>query len=246
MYSRNYPFALTSRMGTNIKKLKYPLLVIAMATVGFLWPLAATAQFAVGAKFGAGITSTQAKDVDLPSIPGVIFSWQAGLMAQKNFNKKWALQHELLFIRKGYEAVEQGIAFGSFIFDGDIVTDYLEWGIGAKYFLLANNDTDIYLLAGPYAGYMVRGRFQGERGLAGLTSPFSQELEYGEEGIDRFDLGLNFGFGGQFDLGKLWFFAEVRYAQGLWNINGDNLDGSIRNYGAYATIGWMGYLSGDK
>ena len=226
--------------------------IIRASTYLIIWglcigiPAMAKAQFAIGPKFGAGLTAVQGEGVELADAPGVLFGWQWGVMAQKNFNKRWAVQPELLYIRKGYEAIEQDIAFGTFIFDGDIVTVYVELSLGAKFFLISKNDTDLYLLLGPYFGYLARGRFQGEEGLAGLTSPFNFELTFGSEGLDRFDFGFNSGIGGQFDLGKVWFFAEARYGQGLWNINGSALEGSLKNYGFHATFGWFIYLSGDR
>lgn len=203
------------------------------------------AQLAAGVKFGGGIASVQAKDVNLPTIPGSIFSWEAGLIAQKNLTGRWALQPELTFIRKGYEAAEQQAAFGRFIADGDIVINYLELDLNAKYFLSNKQDVGWYVIGGPYLGYAINGFFQGEEGLIGLTTPFKESLAFGGNGVGRFDAGVNIGLGGQFDLGRPWFFAELRYSQGLLNINNVG-DGSIRNYAFLAQFGWIIYLEGDK
>lgn len=205
----------------------------------------AQAQLAIGPQFGLGVASAQTNDLNLPEGPGLIFSWQAGVMLQKTLNERWAVQPELSFIRKGYEAVSQEPGFGRFIFDGDIVTDYLECSVLGKFFLSSKQDTDWYLIGGPYFGYITRGVFTGEEGLPGLTRPFEEELVFGEEGINRFDLGAHIGFGGQFDLGKPWFFAELRYSQGLLNINGGD-QGSVRNYGLNGVFGWFIYLNGDR
>jgi len=212
---------------------------------GLILPTTSSAQLAIGAKFGGGVASVQAENINLPGIPGVIFSWEAGLIAQKSLTERWALQPELSYIRKGYEAAEQQPAFGRFIVDADIITDYLELDLNAKFFLTNKQDVGWYLIGGPYVGYILNGAFQGEQGFVGLSSPFKEELTYGENGISRFDLGVNVGLGGQFDLGRPWFFAELRYSQGLININNVG-EGSIRNYAFLAQFGWIIYLEGDK
>jgi len=215
--------------------------------------LSAPSQTTLGAKFGANLTSIQAEGLEDPDVPALTFGIQAGLFLQRNLNEKWAIQPELLYIQKGYEAVEQGIALNTFIFDGDIKLDYLEFDANAKYFLIANNDTDLYLIGGPYFAYAIRGRFTGDQGLPGLSSPFDIDLYEEGNGLEnvnfgtnnRFDMGVNVGFGGQFDLGKVWFFAETRYSQGLLNLNGDS-SATARNFGIYANFGWFVYLQGDK
>ncbi len=211
------------------------------------------AQTTLGLKLGANLTSIQAKGLEDLDVPALVFGIQAGAFVQKNLNEKWAIQPELIYIQKGYEAIEQGIAFNTFIFDADVRLDYLELDANAKYFLLANSDTDVYLIGGPYVGYAIRGRFTGEQGLPGLTSDFNIDLYDDNNGLEnvnlgtneRLDLGVNIGLGGQFDLGKVWFFAEARYSQGLLNLNGDS-SATARNYGIYANFGWFIYLNGDK
>lgn len=211
------------------------------------------AQTTLGVKFGANLTAIQAEGLEDSDVPALNFGIQGGLFIQKNITEKWAIQPELLYIQKGYEAFEQGLALNTFIFDGDVKLDYLEFDANAKYFLLANNDTDVYLIGGPYIAYAIRGRFTGDQGLPGLTSPFEFDLYEDSNGLGnvnlgtnrRLDLGVNLGFGGQFDLGKVWFFAEARYSQGLLNLNG-NSSATARNYGIYANFGWFVYLNGDK
>ena len=224
----------------NTNSLFYSLLI-------FLLTLPATgfAQLAIGPSFAGGIASVQAQDVNLPTIPGAIFSWEAGFMVQKNFSDKWAAQPELSYFRKGYEAAEQQPAFGRFIADGDIITNYLELNLNAKYFLSNKQDVAWYVMGGPYVGYILNGSFQGEEGLVGLSSPFKEDLTFGENGISRFDMGVNIGLGGQFDLGRPWFFIEFRYSQGLANTNNVG-DGSIRNYTFMGQFGWLIYLEGDR
>jgi hypothetical protein len=86
-----------------------------------------------------------------------------------------------------------------------------------------------------------------------LTSDFEIDLLMENNGLEdinlgvnnRFDFGVNVGIGGQFDLGKPWFFAELRYMQGIWNINGD-AQGSTRHFGLSGVFGWLVYLSGDR
>lgn len=229
---------------------KRTISTILLIAVGLM---TAHAQSALGVKFGANLTSIQAKSLDDPDVPALLFGIQTGLIFQKNLTNKWAIQPELLYIRKGYEAFEQTAALNTFIFDGDIKLDYLEIDLNAKYFLVAKNDVDWYLLAGPYFAYALDGRFEGEQGFPGLTSPFELNLYEEGNGLEtvnfgtnnRFDMGFNVGFGGQFDLGKVWFFAEARYSQGILNLNGDS-SASARNYGIYATFGWFVYLQGDK
>jgi len=211
------------------------------------------AQTTLGVKFGANLTSIQAEGLDDTDVPALTFGIQGGFFLQHNLHEKWALQPELLYIQKGYEAIEQAIAFNTFIFDADVKLDYLELDANVKYFLLANSDTDVYLIGGPYFAYAIRGRFTGDQGLPGLTSAFDVDLYADNNGLEninlgtneRFDLGVNIGLGGQFDLGKVWFFAEARYSQGLLNLNGDST-ATARNFGIYANFGWFVYLNGDK
>lgn len=208
-------------------------------------PIMGYTQLAIGPKFGGGVSSVQDIEGEFPNIPGVVFSYQAGAIAQKNLSKRWALQAELSYIRKGFEVAEQGLAFNRFFEDADYVLDYAALDVSSKFFLVSKQDIDWYVLAGPYVSVMFTGSFQGKEGFVGLSTPFNEPLSYGENGFSRFDAGVNIGLGGQFDLGVPWFFAELRYTQGFTDILNVG-QGTIRNYSLMGQFGWIFYLDGDR
>jgi hypothetical protein len=80
---------------------------------------------------------------------------------------------------------------------------------------------DLYLNAGPYAGYNIGGRLKidGSENMLGTSS----RISFGNSSADfkRWDFGLQAGAGYNFKMKKSTLTVDVRYGYGLVNISRD-------------------------
>jgi len=110
---------------------------------------------------------------------------------------------------------------------------YITVPILAKPKFSLNEKTNIFLVAGPYLGYGLSAKavfkFAGERE--------SEDIEWGDEGLDRLDYGVNIGAGVEL-LGNLQI--GVGYALGLANLvpSDDPLNTVSQNRNLLVTVGW--------
>ena len=134
------------------------------------------------------------------------------------------LQPEAVFIQKGTKLKVVND-------DNKINVNYLDVPILLKIKLLNSNLLNINLLGGPSFGLALNG----EETAGGETV----DINFGgENGLKRFDLGINAGGGVGVNFGSVGVFGDVRYLFGVSDIS-DAADREIKNKGLNLSVGLM-------
>ena len=135
-----------------------------------------------------------------------IYSWQAGLVLEANFNK-FAFQPAILFSQKGeklgaYTSLSGINGISRLQTTSANRYNWLELPLNVVYTL--HGDHGLQVFAGPYVALAVGGRQKGTSisytpiGVAGgfRTTDFNDKISYGSDTNNRrLDVGFNFGLG---------------------------------------------------
>ncbi len=167
------------------------------------------AQHYVGARVGLNM-STLATDID---VPGKSFKpgFGAGLLWMKTLKNEVAVQAELNYTQKGFNAT-----------DIKLSTAYLELPVMAKVFFgFPGQDRTKFrgfVNAGPYLGYWLSNKvtYKDALGNTVTSTEFSNSL-------NKLEFGLLLGGGIVYSMGPGYLTAEARYTFGLTNTD-NNVD----------------------
>lgn len=200
--------------------LKSNLLVILFTFLVF----PAFAQFSFGIKGGTNIAEFSFKDngtnINQESINGFTF----GAVLEIGLGGNIFLQPEAVFIQKGSKVQVLNE-------DNKVNVNYLDIPVLLKMKIINSNVFNVNLLAGPSLGLALNG----EETMGGQTI----DVNFGgENGLKRFDLGINAGGGIAANLGSIGIFGDVRYLFGVSNISEEN-NREIKNKGLNLSVGLM-------
>lgn len=195
-----------------------------LATIFTLVVTPAFAQFSFGIKGGTNIAEYSFKEngtnLDQESINGFTF----GAVLEIGLGGNIYLQPEAVFVQKGSQLQVLND-------DNKFNVNYLDIPVLLKIKLLNSNLLNINLLGGPSFGLALNG----EQTLNGQTI----DVNFGgDNGLKRFDLGINAGGGVGVNFGSIGVFGDVRYLFGVSDISDDS-NREIKNKGLNLSVGLM-------
>ena len=161
-------------------------------------------QIGLGVKAGVNMAQQSIQDIDLDfdsdEISGSI--WGAFLEVPLG-EGAFALQPEFLVVQKGGKTLLPNIK---------TTINYIEIPILLKLRLINSNLIDINILGGPSFGYARNGEYLEDNAVV--------KLNFGNDNIQRFDLGMHGGGAVELQLGSLRAFGDVRYLFGISDLDG--------------------------
>lgn len=151
-----------------------------MTAVLGMFALAGFSQVKWDAKFGMNF-SNMTKDSEAKALPG----FHLGVGMDYGFSENWSLQSGLMISSKGYK------------YDKDVLGAdfkarpiYLDIPILAAYKFNISDNTKFVINAGPYLAFGLGGK-----GKLDVDGAEDIKVFKGEEGMSRFDLGIQYGIG---------------------------------------------------
>lgn len=151
-----------------------------MTVVLGMFALAGFSQVKWDAKFGMNF-SNMTKDSEAKALPG----FHLGVGMDYGFSENWSLQSGLMISSKGYK------------YDKDVLGAdfkarpiYLDIPILAAYKFNISDNTKFVINAGPYLAFGLGGK-----GKFDVDGAEDIKVFKGEEGMSRFDLGIQYGIG---------------------------------------------------
>lgn len=151
-----------------------------MTAVLGMFALAGFSQVKWDAKFGMNFSNMTKLD-DAKALPG----FNLGVGMDYGFNESWSLQSGLMISSKGYK------------YDKDVLGAdfkarpiYLDIPILAAYKFNISDNTKFVINAGPYLAFGLGGK-----GKFDVDGAEDIKVFKGEEGMSRFDLGIQYGIG---------------------------------------------------
>jgi hypothetical protein len=191
----------------------------ALAVVLLAAPSASAQTFQFGVKGGVNFATLSVEDGDsafdsrIGAVIGGFVTWQAFSWLE--------LQPEVLFSSKGAKVEESGIS-------SNLIVDYLEMPILARYSRPLSDNWRIYVAGGPTLGVRLRAR---------ATTEFSggtEEIDIDDD-VEQMDFGV--AVGGGVEVGR-WMF-DGRYTFGLSDIDANASDAAtFRNRAISVTAGF--------
>ncbi|MEM1118875.1 MAG: porin family protein [Bacteroidota bacterium] len=183
------------------------------------------AQVSFGIKGGTNLAEYSFKEngtnIDQESING----FTLGAVLEIGLGGNVFLQPEAVFIQKGSK-----LEFLST--ENKFNVNYLDIPVLLKIKILNSNLLNINLLGGPTFGMALNGE---QTTVGGQTIDINIG---GDNGLKRFDLGINAGGGVGINFGNVGVFGDVRYLFGVNNISEDD-NREIRNKGLNLSVGLM-------
>jgi opacity protein-like surface antigen len=216
------------------------LFTIAFAFAAFM--VSAQVQISVGPRVGVNLAKwsvdgeVEEEIGDISNRTGFV----AGAVAEFRFNDNFAVQPEINFLQKGFKsefAISDSI-LGDFSSETNVVMNYLEVPVLAKVGK-SFGTTRVDLLAGPSFGYAMNGKVKSKFTIGGNTEEGEEDIDFEEDEISRFDLGLQVGAAVTFNLGSANLFIDGRYALGFSNLNDspDDEESNAYNRGIVLSAG---------
>lgn len=151
-----------------------------MTVVLGMFAVAGFSQVKWDAKFGMNF-SNMTKDSEAKALPG----FHLGVGMDYGFSENWSLQSGLMISSKGYK------------YDKDVLGAdfkarpiYLDIPILAAYKFNISDNTKFVINAGPYLAFGLGGK-----GKFDVDGAEDIKVFKGEEGMSRFDLGIQYGIG---------------------------------------------------
>ncbi len=193
------------------------LLALAFTCIG-----TASAQLSVGAR--AGLLSTSYWTLSSENGGNRLLTKpQFGVVAENRFTERLSVRAEFNYAPKG-----DAWYFGQGAERENIrdVYNYLELPVLAKY-LITEGKFDLYAIGGLYAAIA-------------LSNKYSEDnTTYSFKNFPRSDFGLQLGVGAARPISHGQIFAELRYTQGLKNIDAFKSETATRFSGIGISLGWM-------
>lgn len=182
----------------------------------------AYAQISFGLKGGVNVAefSIKAQGATVPQ--SSINGFTLGAVLEIGITDNIFIQPEVIFLQKGSE-------LNTSLTEIKTNINYLDIPFLLKLKLLNTKFLNVNLLGGPSFGLALNG----EESAGGQTV----DINFGgENGLKRFDLGINAGGGVGVNLGSIGVFGDVRYLFGVSNISED-ADREIKNKGLNLSVG---------
>ncbi len=179
------------------------------------------AQISFGLKGGVNLAQQNIKDVGLDLDSDEITGYNLGAFLEVPVgNGNIYFQPEILLIQKGGDLKLD-------VTDVKTTINYIDVPILLKLKILNSNLFNVNVLGGPSFGYATNGE-QVENGTI-------IKLNFGEDNIQRFDVGIHAGGGLGIELGSLTLIGDARYLFGLSDLDGS--DRAIKNKGIMISAG---------
>ncbi len=139
--------------------------------------------------------------------------FQFGLTFQHGLSKSFSLVHEISFTIKGGKLGKGNPVFGN---ETTLRFHGLEVPLLARLHM-----GNLYLNAGPYAGYQLGGRIKTKDAEDGSESTTKVKFGSGADQFKRWDFGMQAGAGYNFQLKRSILTLDVRYGYGLQDLSVD-------------------------
>ena len=214
-----------------MKKLSIILITIVF-TAGF-----AQAQFRAGIRAGLNVTSFWGSAVPSPvfveeSETEARVGFQAGIVGEYAFGKRFAIQPAILYAQQGYMVRETIEDQGEHLMD--FVLNYVQVPVNAMVKIGAKKAC-FFLQAGPYVGYATngKGKIEYKEGNKVIESNVD-EVKFTDDALKRLDVGAGIGLGVQFSGLQIGFGFNL----GLMNLN-NNSEMNMKNNGATLTLSYL-------
>lgn len=178
------------------------------------------AQIGLGVKAGVNMAQQRITDIDLDLDSDEIAGSTWGGFLEIPFGEgTFALQPEFLVVQKGGKLSLPNIK---------TTINYIEVPILLKLKVINSNLIDINLLGGPSFGYARSGEHLEDNAVV--------KINFGNDNIQRFDLGMQGGGSVELQLGSLRAFGDVRYLFGISDV--DSTDSrTVNNKGIALSAG---------
>lgn len=151
-----------------------------MTAVLGMFALAGFSQVKWDAKFGMNF-SNMTKDSEAKALPG----FHLGVGMDYGFSENWSLQSGLIISSKGYKYDKEVLGA-----DFKARPIYLDIPILAAYKFNISDNTKFVINAGPYLAFGLGGK-----GKFDVDGAEDIKVFKGEDGMSRFDLGIQYGIG---------------------------------------------------
>jgi len=175
----------------------------------------------------------------------ILPSFNAGIMGRLPIADMFSLESGLLLTGRGSKA-ETYLRGGADYVKTKFNPLYLELPLNAVVKIpLGPKETNVFFNAGPYAAIGIAGKSRRDSKFLGVTTsetsdikfsnddPFtSQQDDAAYDKLKRFDFGLNFGGGFQFQ----HFIIKANYGLGLAKINSTQSDNTANDKNKYRTL----------
>ncbi|MBL7814035.1 MAG: PorT family protein [Saprospiraceae bacterium] len=189
------------------------------------------------ASMSANATEKNYNDYENQSIIG----YQVGLAFPLAISEHVSIQPEVVYIQKGgksqYIANENNKLISTFTSNNIEVPISLKLGLGNN----TGKGLGFYILAGPYVGIALNGKYKNDLTILGATSSSTKTVDYTDDSTPekRIDWGANIGAG--ISLGRMYL--DARYNLGINNLldsdtsNSNDNEPYRRNRGIGLTLG---------
>ncbi len=196
-----------------------------IAVVLFCLAIPTYAQVSFGIKGGVNVAEFSFKDQGTTIPQSSVNGFTLGGVLEIGITDNIFIQPEAVFLQKGSE-------LNTSITGLKTNVNYLDIPILLKVKLINAQLLELNLLGGPSFGLALNGE---ETTVGGQTI----DVNFGgENGLKRFDLGINAGGGIAIRLGSISVFGDVRYLFGVSNISED-ANREIKNKGLNLSVGLM-------
>jgi len=189
-----------------------------------------TAQVGLGVKAGVISAQQSITNIDLNFDSDEITGSSWGIFLEFPLGEGvLAIQPEFLVLQKGGQFSLPDVK--------KITLDYIAVPLLLKLRLLNSNLIDIHLLGGPSFGYAR----DGEQ----LENNTVVKIDFGNDNIKRFDVGMHGGATAEIQLGSLRAFGDIRYLFGLSDVDGTD-SRTVNNKGLAFSAGFIFKLFGQQ
>lgn len=189
----------------------------------FLLTIPAYTQLSFGLKGGVNVAEFSIKDQGATIPQSSVNGFTLGAVLEIGITDNIFIQPEAIFLQKGSE-------LNTSLTNLKTNVNYLDIPVLLKIKLLNTKLLNINLLGGPSFGLALNGE---ETTAGGQTV----DINFGgDNGLKRFDLGINAGGGVGVNLGSIGVFGDVRYLFGVSDISED-ANREIKNKGLNLSVG---------
>lgn len=189
--------------------------------------LASVAQLPVIVKAGYGKSNWQG---DAVSNADAMYAWKVGVGTEFHLYKGFFIQPMLYYVNEGTTLNETSTSSTTGSIRVVEHQNYVQLPVMLLYRCPISPKVSIVSSIGPYAAYGVYGKQRTSITLSGSTTTTTVNT-FDDGGVEKFDAGLNAGFGFEFD--QMMVGAEVQVGM-LDNVKNAN----SRNIAAFLTLGY--------
>jgi len=200
------------------------------------------AQLSIGGRVGANFANYSISNIEDVS-PNSITGFSVALVLDIGITENFSVQPEIAFIQKGFNQEETFEIFGeTFTVKADQIVNHIDVPILAKYAFVNSETLVVYAAVGPVLGYAISGKYKVESNGEKET----MDINFDDDGINRFDFGASFGAGAGFGVGPGHIIVDLRYVMGFSNLIKDPVDNEkVNNTGFGASVGYVVPIGGE-